>query len=315
MEKSAQTKNGYGLDGQSIALVLGSGGARGLAHIGVIRVLEEAGANIQAISGSSMGALIGGMYAAGQLDAYEQWVETLERSDVLSMVDWTLSGGLMRGKKIIHKLADLAGEVNIEDLAIDFTAVAVDIDQGREVWLDEGSLYDAIRASIAIPGLFTPHDYCGRTLVDGGLLNPIPVAPTLSAMCDLTIVVNVNGPPEPSLNSMPLAPSEEDDEVGLMDRIRDLMENFSKGKNDPKDTQPGLFAVMVRSLDTMEAAITRHHLAMAEPDLVISVPKNTCQVHEFYRAKEVRDIGERAARKALDGFRPRHYRHWRGQND
>ena len=315
MSEDVQTKDGYGLDGQSVALVLGSGGARGLAHIGVIRVLEEAGVNIQAISGSSMGALIGGMYAAGQLSAYERWVETLERSDVLSMVDWTLSGGLIRGRKIIHKLAELAGEVNIEDLPIDFTAVAVDIDQGREVWLDEGSLYDAIRASIAIPGLFTPHDYRGRTLVDGGLLNPIPVAPTLSSMCDLTIVVNVNGPPDPHLTHSPLSVEEEDDEVGLMDRIRDLMENFSKGKSDLKDTQPGLFAVMVRSLDTMEAAITRHHLAMAEPDLVISIPKNTCQVHEFYRAKEVRAIGAHATQRALDEFRPRHHRQWRGQND
>ncbi len=312
METPIETKNGYGLDGQSVALVLGSGGARGLAHIGVIRVLEQAGANIHAIAGSSMGALIGGMYAAGQLDAYEQWVETLERSDVLSMVDWTLSGGLIRGKKIIQKLGELAGEVNIEDLDIDFTAVAVDIDQGREVWLDHGSLYDAIRASIAIPGLFTPHHYHGRTLVDGGLLNPIPVAPTLRSMCDLTIVVNVNGAPNP-LNRPPEHDIEdEDDDVGLMDRIKELMENFSKDKGQPEDSQPGLFAVMVRSLDTMEAAITRHHMAMAEPDLIISVPKNTCQAHEFYRAKEVKEVGRRAALQAIESFRPRHRSQWRG---
>lgn len=302
-----------GLNGRSVALVLGSGGARGLAHIGVIRVLESMGANIQAIAGSSMGALIGGMYAAGQLDAYQEWVEGLERSDVLSMVDWTLSGGLIRGKKIIHKLAELADEVNIEDLDIDFTAVAVDIDQGREVWLDDGSLFDAIRASIAIPGLFTPHHYRGRTLVDGGLLNPIPISPTLRSMCDLTIVVNVNDGSRYLADdvSEQEAPDNEDDGIGLMGRIRELMENFSKGKEDPADTQPGLIAVMVRSLDTMEAAITRHNLAMFEPDLIIPVPKSTCQAHEFYRAKEVRLVGEQAARAALANFRPRRH-HWRG---
>lgn len=302
-----------GLNGRSVALVLGSGGARGLAHIGVIRVLESMGANIQAIAGSSMGALIGGMYAAGQLDAYQEWVEGLERSDVLSMVDWTLSGGLIRGKKIIHKLAELADEVNIEDLDIDFTAVAVDIDQGKEVWLEDGPLFDAIRASIAIPGLFTPHFYRGRTLVDGGLLNPIPISPTLRSMCDLTIVVNVNdGQRYADENDSIKEPHEdEDDGIGLMSRIRELMENFSKGKEKPEDTQPGLIAVMVRSLDTMEAAITRHNLAMFEPDLIISVPKSTCQAHEFYRAKEVRLVGEKAARAALEKFRPRR-NHWRG---
>lgn len=298
-------------NGRSVALVLGSGGARGLAHIGAIRVLEEAGANITAIAGSSMGALIGGMYAAGQLDAYQEWVEKLERTDVLSMVDWTLSGGLIRGKKIIHKLAELADEVNIEDLDIEFTAVAVDIDQGREVWLDNGPLFDAIRASIAIPGLFTPHQYRGRTLVDGGLLNPIPVSPTLRSMCDLTVVVNVNArehyvPPIPEVTDI----NAEDGSPGLMDRIRELMENFSKDKTAPEDTQPGLIAVMVQSLDTMEAAITRHNLAMFEPDLVISVPKNICQAHEFYRAKEVRLIGEEMTRKALKDFQPRQ-NHWR----
>lgn len=312
---SEQTKTNETADvdfnGRSVALVLGSGGARGLAHIGVIRVLEEAGANITAIAGSSMGALIGGMYAAGQLDAYQAWVEELERTDVLSMVDWTLSGGLIRGKKIIRKLAELADEVNIEDLDIEFTAVAVDIDQGREVWIDNGPLFDAIRASIAIPGLFTPHQYRGRTLVDGGLLNPIPVSPTLRSMCDLTVVVNVNArahyvPPIPEVADT----NAEDDSPGLMDRIRELMENFSKDKTTPEDTQPGLIAVMVQSLDTMEAAITRHNLAMFEPDLVISVPKNICQAHEFYRAKEVRLIGEEITRKALKDFRPRQ-NHWR----
>ncbi|MDR9452700.1 MAG: patatin-like phospholipase family protein [Wenzhouxiangella sp.] len=308
-EGSAIASSSGSLEGRSVALVLGSGGARGLAHMGVIHALEAAGADIQAIAGSSMGALVGGMYAAGQLNNYQTWVETLERSDVLSMVDWTLSGGLIRGKKITQKLAELAGEVNIEDLDIDFTAVAVDIDQGREVWLDHGSLYEAIRASIAIPGLFTPHPYRGRTLVDGGLLNPIPISPTLRSMCDLTIVVNVNGAEDPQDDeqTLPSGP-EQGDEVGLMDRVRELIENFSKDKPKAEHTQPGLIAVLIRSLDTMEAAIARHNMAMFSPDLVITVPKGICQAHEFYRAGEVRRIGEKIAQDALKTFRPHHPR-------
>jgi NTE family protein len=249
------------------------------------------------------------MYAAGQLNNYQTWVETLERSDVLSMVDWTLSGGLIRGKKITQKLAELAGEVSIEDLDIDFTAVAVDIDQGREVWLDHGSLYEAIRASIAIPGLFTPHHYRGRTLVDGGLLNPVPISPTLRSMCDLTVVVNVNGANDNQQDTERLpAGAEQDDDLGLMDRVRELMDNFSKDKPKAEHTPPGLIAVLIRSLDTMEAAITRHNMAMFNPDLVITVPKSTCQAHEFYRAGEVRRIGEKIAQDALKTYRPHHPR-------
>jgi NTE family protein len=285
------------LEGKTISLVLGSGGARGLAHIGVIRVLEEAGVRIEAIAGSSMGALVGGIYAAGKLDAYEKWVCELEQSDIFSLIDWTFSGGgLIRGRKIINKLSELVGELNIEDLDRDFTAVAVDIDQGREVWLDRGPMFDAIRASIAIPGLFTPHRYRNRTLVDGGLLNPIPVAPTLRNMTDLTIVVDVNGPPDPDID----APDEEADQEpgGLVGKFRDFMDSFSSDKS-PKESRPGLVAVMMRSLDTMEAALTRQHLAIFQPDLVIRVPKNVCMAHEFHRARDVIKLGAELARRKI----------------
>ncbi|MEE4329808.1 MAG: patatin-like phospholipase family protein [Wenzhouxiangella sp.] len=285
------------LAGRSVSLVLGSGGARGLAHIGVIRVLEEAEVRIEAISGSSMGALVGGIHAAGKLDAYEDWVCGLEQSKVLSLVDWTFSGGgLIRGRKIIDRLSELVGETNIEDLSRDFTAVAVDLDQGREVWLDRGSLFEAIRASIAFPGLFTPHRYLNRTLVDGGLLNPIPVAPTLRYMTDLTIVVDVNGPANLRLARKDEYP--EDDNTGLLKKFREFVDSFSSDRK-PRESPPGLVAVMFRSLDTMEAALTRHHLAIYQPDLVIQIPKNVCMSHEFHRAREVIEYGASMARQAL----------------
>ena len=290
-----------GLSGKSISLVLGSGGARGLAHIGVIRELERCGLKIKSIAGSSMGALVGGIYAANKLQAYEDWVCELEQSDVLALVDWTFAGGgLIKGRKIIGKLEELVGELDIRDLDIEFTAVAVDIDQGRELWLDRGSLFDAIRASIAIPGIFTPHRYRNRTLVDGGLLNPIPVAPTLRCMTDLTVVVDVNGPP-----SRNLAKIDKDDggkgerrDGGMWDKLREFVDSFGSDKQ-PSETQPGLLAVMMRSLDTMGAAITRQHLAIFQPDLVVRVPKNACMVHEFHRAREIIDLGAELARKAI----------------
>jgi len=289
------------LSGQSVSLVLGSGGARGLSHIGVIRRLEEAGAKIEAIAGCSMGAVVGGIYAAGKLDAYQEWISKLEQKDVLSLIDWTMSGGgLIKGRKIIDKLLELVGELNIEDLEIDFTAVAVDIDQGREIWLDRGPLFDAIRASIAIPGVFTPHRYKGRTLVDGGLLNPIPVAPTLRCMTDLTIVVDVNGAFDAEISRVE---KEKEKNSGIVGKLKEFMDSFSSDSS-PTETQPGLLAVMIRSLDTMEAALTRQHLAIYQPDLVVRIPKNACMVHEFHRAGDVIDLGYRLADKAFKAYRP-----------
>lgn len=287
------------LAGRSVSLVLGSGGARGLAHIGVIHALEEAGLEIRHIAGSSMGALIGGIHAAGRLDAYEEWVCGLEQSDILALVDWSFSGGgLIRGRKIINKLADLIGHYDIEDLETEFTAVAVDLDRGREVWLDRGPLFDAIRASIAIPGVFAPHEYRGRTLIDGGILNPVPIAPTLRAINDLVVVVDVNAP---AVHPPPLVQQREesDDDDSMLKRVREFMNGWRDNERNEKDERPGLMAVMMRALDTMEAAIARHHMAIFRSDIMVKVPKNTCFVHEFHRASEVIALGKKLAEEAL----------------
>ncbi len=181
----------------TVSLVLGSGGARGYAHIGAIEELLAQGYDIRCIAGSSMGALIGGVYAAGKLEGYRDWAKALQRFDVLRLLDWTFSGGgLIKGDRIIGKLKELIGEVNIEDLPLSYTAVAVDLLSQREVWFSRGSLFEAIRASIAIPTVFRPHYYQGRTLVDGGLLNPVPITPTLRDLTDCTIAVDVNAPAE-----------------------------------------------------------------------------------------------------------------------
>jgi NTE family protein len=292
----------------SVSLVLGSGGARGLAHIGAIRALEAAGYRIESIAGSSMGAVIGGVYAAGKLDEYADWVCGLEQHNVLRLVDWTLSGGgLIRGDKIIQRLRTMTGEVRIEDLSVDFTAVAVDIEQGREIWLSRGPLFEAIRSSIAIPGLFTPHRYRGRLLVDGGILNPVPVAPTLRSMTDLTVVVNVNGAIPLRRRVAPETPrpaDEGDQDGGMTERVRRFFDDLIDRRDDnDDDRQPGLFAMLMKSLETMESVITRQHLAVFRPDLVVEIPKDACMIHEFHRAGELIDLGRARTIEHLDRVR------------
>lgn len=281
----------------TVSLVLGSGGARGLAHIGVIRELESRGYDIRAISGSSMGALVGGIHALGGLDAYEKWVTALGQSDMLRLLDLTLSGGgLIRGEVLIQRLRELVGECNIEDLPLDYTAVAVDIERGREVWLSDGSLFEAIRASMAVPSVFTPHAYRGRLLVDGGLLNPVPVAPTLRTLTDLTVIVDLNGE---SVEPPPLQRAASD--PGLLARLRSYLPGGT-GNGAVKVAESGLAMsdVLMRSLETMQAALTRRNLAVFWPDVVINVPKNTCRFHEFHLASPLIEYGRRLAVDALD---------------
>ncbi|MET1077326.1 MAG: patatin-like phospholipase family protein [Pseudomonas sp.] len=175
-----------------IALVLGSGGARGYAHIGVIEELEARGYDIACIAGCSMGAVVGGVYAAGKLPAYRQWIESLDYLDVLRLVDVSFRLGAIRGEKVFGQIRDIVGEINIEDLRIPYTAVATDLTNQQEIWFQEGCLHQAMRASAAIPSLFTPVMQGNRMLVDGGLLNPLPIVPVVSSHCDLIVAVNLN---------------------------------------------------------------------------------------------------------------------------
>ncbi|MCQ9470082.1 patatin-like phospholipase family protein [Pseudomonas alliivorans] len=175
-----------------IALVLGSGGARGYAHIGVIQELERRGYEIACIAGCSMGAVVGGIYAAGKLDRYSEWIESLDYLDVLRLVDVSFRLGAIRGEKVFGQIRDIVGEINIEDLKIPYTAVATDLTNQQEIWFQEGCLHQAMRASAAIPSLFTPVMQGGRMLVDGGLLNPLPIVPVVSSHCDLIVAVNLN---------------------------------------------------------------------------------------------------------------------------
>lgn len=285
--------------GRSVSLVLGSGGARGLAHIGVIDWLAEHDFDIRSIAGSSMGALIGGIYAAGELDTYRHWVKALDKSDVLGLLDISFSsGGLFKGEKIIESLRDLIGARNIEELPIAFTAVATDVEQQKEVWINKGPLFDAIRASIAVPLVFTPFRREGRRLLDGGLLNPLPIAPTLTDTTDLTIAVNLGGRPEESLFSYEeaaapheTAPVSAEEDQDYRDRIksfvRELQDRFAPKEDDGWD----FFDIMAMSIDTMQNTITRMKLAAYNPDVTVTICRDSARAWEFYRAAELIELG------------------------
>lgn len=177
-----------------VALALGSGGARGYAHIGVINELQDRGYEVVGVSGSSMGALVGGLHAAGKLDEFADWARTLTQRAVLRLLDPSITAaGILRAEKILDAVRDIIGDATIEGLPIPYTAVATDLIAGRSVWLQRGPLDSAIRASIAIPGVIAPHVLNGRLLGDGGILDPLPMAPIAAVNADLTIAVSLSG--------------------------------------------------------------------------------------------------------------------------
>ena len=291
---------------KTVSLVLGSGGARGLAHIGVIDYLEQNGYRIQSVAGASMGALVGGIWAAGRLADYADWVQALTRFDVFKLMDFSFSwAGLIKGERIIELLRELVGDRDIESLPVSYTAVATDLDSGKEIWINRGNLFDAIRASIAIPTFFTPHTYLKRRLVDGGLVNPVPIAPTLKDVTDLTVAVNLIGKASAEMEDGPEPepePPPEDRFGTYQRRIRRFIEGLYKNDEEPEPSQEaelGLFDILNRSFDTMQSTVAKLKLAAYAPDVVVEIPRNACGMLDFFRAEEMIALGRRLAEEAL----------------
>lgn len=287
---------------KTVSLVLGSGGARGLAHIGAIHWLEEHGFEIASISGCSMGAMVGGIYAAGKLDEFEQWVRAVDKMTILGLLDisWR-SSGLVKGDKIIETLIELVGRRKIEELSIPYTAVAANLDTGKEVWFQSGSLFDAIRASISIPFFFTAFDYNGQNLVDGGVLNPVPIAPTFGDQNDITIAINLGGIPEPL--APPVVEKVEPDSTfdEIKGKISNFFSDFSSGNEDIEETtrELGVFEVGMRSFDAMQNTIARQKLAAYPPDEELIIPVNLCDTLDFHLADELIQFGYDRAKEKL----------------
>jgi NTE family protein len=281
----------------TVSLVLGSGGARGLAHIGVIQWLTENGYSIRSISGSSIGALVGGIYATRKLEVYAEWVLALERMHVLRLLDPTIGrSGLFKGERVISVLRELIGDCDIEELPVSFTAVATDLDSGEEVWLRSGNLFDAIRASIATPMVFTPVRHGDQTLLDGAVANPLPVAPTLGDATDLTIAVNLSGPAE----SRPVPPISASliGDNSYRRRILKFVEAVRPARA-AREPSRGLLDVAFISMQAMQDTIARLRLSAHAPDVMIEIPRNACGFFEFWRAEELIALGRDRAAQAF----------------
>jgi NTE family protein len=284
----------------TVSLVLGSGGARGLAHIGVIHWLEENGYAIRSIAGSSIGALIGGIYAAGRLDEYEKWVRAITKVDMVRLLDlsWTKSG-LVKGDKIINALVGLVGDQLIEDLPIRFTAVATDIKGQQEIWMQSGRLFDAIRASMSVPLLFTPFQHRGVVLIDGGVLDPVPVAPTIGDDTDMTLAVDLGGPEEAQETPGGVTSAAVSSSSTLRDKLNQFINLLQSSVTNGSDGDWGAYDIAIQAFEAMQGAIARQKLAAYPPDAVIEIARNACRTLEYDRAAEMIELGYRKAKERL----------------
>ncbi|WP_020680376.1 patatin-like phospholipase family protein [Marinobacterium rhizophilum] len=287
----------------TVSLALGSGGARGYAHIGVIEELVRRGYHIKAIAGSSMGALVGGMYAAGELDAYREWVSGLKRIDILRLMDVTFSRGAIRGDRVFAKLRELAGDPDIESLPLSFTAVATDLSHQKEVWFQKGSLMSAIRASAAVPGFFTPVvTKDNRVLVDGGVLNPLPIVPTVAAHADIIVAVDLNA----SRYRLPVVDMPQNaflDSSGLDDDSPPSAWDAGTVNGAAlKERFGGRLDILLSSVEVMQSSLSEYKIAGYPPDLNITIPKEACSFYEFHRAEELIEVGRLIARERLSAM-------------
>lgn len=285
---------------KNVSLVLGSGGARGYAQIGIIRYLVENGYQIRSLAGSSIGALVGGIYAAGKLDEFEQWTRAITKVHIVTLLDlsWGKSG-LVKGDKIINNLVELVGDQMIEDLPIQYTAVATDVKNHKEIWIKNGRLFDAIRASISIPLFFTPFKHKGIDLIDGGVLNPVPVAPTIGDSSDMIIAVNLNGPPDGQKKQKDISDGPEIHTSLLYEKVNHYISRLQRSRTRTSERDWGAYDIAIQSFEAMQGTIARQKLAAYPPDVVIEIDRNACRTLEFDRAARMIELGRRKAEECL----------------
>lgn len=287
---------------RNVALVLASGGARGIAHIGAIRELENNGYRITSVAGTSMGALVGGIYAAGKMDEYALWLEHITRKRTFELMDFTLSSdGIVKGIRIIEELKTFIPDTPIEQLPIPFVAVATDIRSESETVFDKGSLFDAIRASISIPSLFKPVIMGDKILIDGGVTNPLPLNRVKRRPEDLLVAVDVSAPAEPKPKQESTAASNE--ESTLMKRLR--QKAFDKLHDDDSPTF-NYYTLLSQASSVMIQRISALMVQIYKPDIMVSIPGDSYGTLEFYKAAQIINLGAERMREAIEKFESGH---------
>jgi NTE family protein len=296
---------------RNVALVLSSGGARGVAHIGVIEELIKSGYTITSIAGASMGALVGGMVAKGTLPEFTEWLLSFSKMNVIKFMDLTMGhGGLIKGEKLVKVLEEFIGDVKIEDLLIPYACVAADLIGHKEYVFDKGSLLLAIRASSSIPTVFLPVSLEGMMLVDGGVLNPLPLDVVKRTDGDILVAVNVNAniPYKPAAIKPPL-----EDQENFYSKIRDAInEKWSevidhyvekhKNGNEPKPKPVNMFDVISDSVILGQNKIAGTYIEKYKPDVLVETSVNIASIFDFDKTEELIEAGRKACRKALDGL-------------
>jgi len=281
---------------KNIALVLGSGGARGIAHIAVIEELTKAGFNITSIAGSSIGALVGGIYAGGNLKGFKQWLEKLNYWDVFQLMDFSVSNkGFIKGEKVFKAIDPFFSKHNIEGLPIPFVAVTADIVNKKMVVLDSGSVRDAIRASISIPTVLKPVEKDDTYYVDGSIVNPLPVDLVHRNKNDLLVVVDLN-----AHNTSPTKIKITKSQQSRLDELANRFLKWRKQNNSKNNL--GLFDMLNESFDLTQNMLAAKILENNQPDIHIKISRKACDTMDFHKSDEMLAIGKEATLKAIETF-------------
>ncbi|XWN36767.1 MAG: patatin-like phospholipase family protein [Balneola sp.] len=283
---------------KKVHLVLGSGGARGAAHIGVIEELEKEEYEIVEVIGCSMGAVVGGIYCAGQLPEYKKWLLSLTKKKVFELLDFTFtSQGFVKGEKLFGKHIEVTGKQNIEDFRIPFTAVATDMKHHEEVHFRDGDLFKALRASVSIPGIFTPIVDKDRVLVDGGVLNPLPINLVNKQEDAIIVAVDINSKTiieELLVKEEPEKRKRYWFENILPDSLKEIT------RTDEKKTESfSLFELMESTYSFTQDRLTELVIEHYKPEILVQIPRESCDTFEFYKSKNLVEIGKKAFRKAI----------------
>lgn len=295
-----------------VGIALGSGSARGWAHIGVLQALKELGIEPDIVAGCSIGAFVGAAYASDQLDVLEEWSKTLTWKEIISFFDVSLSkGGLIQGKKLFKFIREKAGDPDINSLSKKFGAVATELDTGREVWIRDGLLFDSVRASVALPGLIAPSKYKNKWLIDGGLINPVPVSLCRAMGADVVIAVNLNGDlmkktaKTIELNAI-ATELNKSDEPSFFERLSTPLKlGIDKQKNiliaklfTQNDITPSVFDVMASSINIMQDRITRSRMVGDVPEIILTPKLSQLGLMEFDKAEIAIEEGRASVERA-----------------
>lgn len=287
-----------------VGLALGSGSARGWAHVGVIRALEEAGIRPDMVCGTSVGAMVAAAYAAGELDRFERWVRGMGITDVVGFMDVTFNGGLIKGERLMEFFRRHVVDRLIGELAMPFAAVATSLETGAEVWLREGSTVEAVRASLAMPAMFTPVRREGKLLVDGALVNPVPVSLARAMGAEILIAVDLNSDVVGNHQHQAVHPDAPTSQVGeWIRKLHDNLDSLMPAHAPEERPLPSMFQVVASSLNIMQVRITRSRMAGEPPDAIVAPRLGHFDLLDFHRAGEAIEAGRRAVEASLSSLR------------